>query len=73
MEILWSLIRVFYDIAGSSLIYSRRINMGTKVHKVFISFHHGNKELDPVLGEYWKDRFELLFHDTFEAIISKSV
>lgn len=47
--------------------------MATKVHKVFISFHHGNRELDPICGEYWKERFESLFQDRFEAIISKSV
>lgn len=47
--------------------------MGTKVHKVFISFHHGDKKLDPLCGEFWKERFEFLFQDRFEAIISKSV
>jgi hypothetical protein len=47
--------------------------MPTKVHKVFISFHHGDKKKDPQCGEYWKERFEHLFHDTFEVIISKSI
>lgn len=42
-------------------------------HKVFISFHHGNKFLDPACGEYWKERFERLFHDQYECLISRSV
>jgi hypothetical protein len=47
--------------------------MATKRHKVFISFHHGDKKIDPKCGEYWKERFEKLFHDQFETIISRSV
>lgn len=47
--------------------------MAKKKHKVFVSFHHGNKKIDPKCGEYWKERFEKLFHDQFETIISKSV
>jgi hypothetical protein len=47
--------------------------MGTQVHKVFISFHHGDRKSDPQCGEYWKERFEKLFQNRFEAIISKSV
>ena len=42
-------------------------------HKVFISFHHGNKILDPLCGEYWKEKIEQLFHDQYECLISKSV
>jgi MTH538 TIR-like domain (DUF1863) len=42
-------------------------------HRVFISFHHGFPSLDPKCGEYWKNRFEQLFHDEYEAIISHSV
>jgi len=47
--------------------------MDTKVHKVFLSFHHGDKILDPKCGDYWKERFEYLFQNKFNAIISKSV
>lgn len=47
--------------------------MVTAKHKVFISFHHGDKKIDPRCGQYWKERFEALFHDYYETIISKSV
>lgn len=47
--------------------------MATNKHKVFISFHHGDKTTDPKCGQYWKERFEALFHDYYETIISKSV
>jgi len=47
--------------------------MATKTHKVFVSFHHGEKLIDPKCGQYWKERFEYLFHDYYEAIISRSV
>lgn len=47
--------------------------MSTPKHKVFISFHHGDIQLDPKCGQYWKDRFEYLFHNQFEALISRSV
>ena len=47
--------------------------MATIKHKVFISFHHGDKTIDPKCGQYWKERFETLFHDHYETIISKSV
>ena len=42
-------------------------------HKVFISFHHGDKLIDPQCGQYWKERFEYLFHNQYEALISRSV
>jgi Thoeris protein ThsB, TIR-like domain len=47
--------------------------MSTNKHKVFISFHHGNKTIDPKCGQYWKERFESLFRDYYETIISRSV
>jgi hypothetical protein len=47
--------------------------MATNKHKVFISFHHGVKTIDPQCGQFWKERFEALFHDHYETIISKSV
>ena len=47
--------------------------MITKKHNVFISFHHGNRIIDPKCGEYWKERFESLFQDSYDAINSKSV
>jgi hypothetical protein len=42
-------------------------------HKVFISFHHGNKFIDPNCGQFWKERFEYLFHDQYECLISRAV
>jgi hypothetical protein len=47
--------------------------MATDKHKVFICFHHGDKTIDSRCGQYWKERFEALFHDYYEAVISKSV
>lgn len=47
--------------------------MATNKHKVFISFHHGDKTIDPKCGQYWKERFESLFHDYYETLISRSV
>lgn len=47
--------------------------MVTNRHKIFISFHHGDKMIDPRCGQYWKDRFELLFHQQYETVIIRSV
>jgi len=44
----------------------------SKRHKVFVCFHHGD-EGDPQRGEVWKDRFEDLYVNYTEVIISKSV
>ncbi|NOK08963.1 TIR domain-containing protein [Corallococcus exercitus] len=35
-------------------------------HKVFVSFHHANDQI-------WKDRFEAIFHDYAEVIVTRSV
>lgn len=42
-------------------------------HNVFISFHHGDPLTDPNCGQKWKEKFELLFHNQFQTLISKSV
>jgi hypothetical protein len=47
--------------------------MPTTKHKVFVSFHNGDKAIDPKCGHYWKERFESLFHDYYETLISISV
>jgi len=47
--------------------------MATYKHKVFISFHHGDRNIDPRCGQYWKERFEYLFHNFYETLISRSV
>lgn len=40
--------------------------MSTKVHKVFISYHHAN-------DQKYRNDFEKLFHDNHQILISKSV
>jgi hypothetical protein len=47
--------------------------MPTQCHKVFISFHHGDPKIDPNCGHRWKEKFEDLFHNQYEAIIFKLV
>jgi len=47
--------------------------MTENLHKVFLSFHHGNRETDAKCGLFWKDKFEALFHKHYSAIISRSV
>jgi len=42
-------------------------------HKVFISFHSGDNDYDPQFGQYWKNRFEKLFVERYESIVSRSV
>ena len=38
----------------------------TARHKVFVSYHHAN-------DQYWRDRFEYLFGDYYDIMVSKSV
>ncbi len=41
--------------------------MATKVHKVFVSYHHTPND------QKYRDEFERLFHDSHQILISKSV
>lgn len=40
--------------------------MSTKVHKVFVSYHHK-------LDQKYKNEFERMFHDNASIIVSRSV
>jgi hypothetical protein len=64
-------------ISGHDINYSFKIKlnqqMTTSKHKVFISYHHGDKTIDPRCGRFWKERFEHLFHNNYEVLITKSV